>query len=37
MEKALLNLGANVNLSPYSLYIKKLDLRELKKTYHFVL
>ena len=32
MEKALLNLGANVNLSPYSLYIKKLDLRKLKKT-----
>ena len=31
VEKALLDLGANVNLSPYSVY-KKLGLGELKPT-----
>ena len=31
VEKALLDLGANVNLPPYSMY-KKLGLRELKPT-----
>ena len=31
MEKALLDLGASVNLLPYSIY-KQLRLRELKPT-----